>query len=64
MRSFLGHVGFYRRFIKVFSKIAHLLCRLIEKEVKFSFDKACLKAFEGLKEKLISALIVIASDWT
>ena len=35
VRSFLGHVGFYRRFIKDFSKIAHPLCKLLEKECNF-----------------------------
>ncbi|XP_049386020.1 uncharacterized protein LOC125850180 [Solanum stenotomum] len=40
VRSFLGHAGFYRRFIKDFSKIAHLLCKLLEKEVKFYFNDA------------------------
>ena len=29
LRSFLGYVGFYRRFIKDFSKIAHPLCKLL-----------------------------------
>ena len=33
--SFLGHAGFYRRFIKDFSMIAHPLCKLLEKECKF-----------------------------
>ncbi|MDV3192410.1 MAG: hypothetical protein Q8840_00220, partial [Sweet potato little leaf phytoplasma] len=55
IQSFLGHVGFYRRFIKDFSKITNLLCKLLKKEVKFVFDDACLKAFEFLKERLISA---------
>ncbi|WMV45418.1 hypothetical protein MTR67_038803 [Solanum verrucosum] len=32
LRSFLGHEGFYRRFIKDFSKTAHPLCKLFEKE--------------------------------
>ena len=35
VRSFLSHAGFYRRFIKDFSKIARPLCRLLEKEAVF-----------------------------
>ena len=35
VRSFLDHAGFYRRFIKDFSKIAKPLCRLLEKEAVF-----------------------------
>nr|XP_016491829.1 PREDICTED: uncharacterized protein LOC107811421 [Nicotiana tabacum] len=37
IRSFLGHAGFYRRFIKDFSKIANLLCKLLEKDNPFVF---------------------------
>ena len=50
VRSFLGHAGFYKRFIKDFSKIAHPLWKLLEKEYKFDFDDACLRAFGELKE--------------
>lgn len=46
IRSFLGHAGFYRRFIKECSKIAHPLCKLLEKEIKFTFDEACMETFE------------------
>ncbi|XP_060211690.1 uncharacterized protein LOC132639242 [Lycium barbarum] len=46
VRSFLGHAGFYRRFIKDFSKIANPMCKLLEKESKFNFDETCIKAFE------------------
>ncbi|XP_049345456.1 uncharacterized protein LOC125809973 [Solanum verrucosum] len=63
VRSFLGHAEFYRRFMKDFSKIAHPLCRLLENEMNFAFDKACLKAFKCLKEKLISAPVIIGPDW-
>ena len=41
IRSFLGHAGFYRRFIRDFSKIARPLCRLLEKDTKFCFEEAC-----------------------
>ena len=37
--SFLGNDGFYRRFIKDFSKIFRPLCRLLEKDAKFDFDE-------------------------
>ncbi|XP_060210808.1 uncharacterized protein LOC132637788 [Lycium barbarum] len=63
VRSFLGQASFYRTFIKDFSKIANPLCKLLEKESKFVFDD-CLKAFEGLKERLTSAPIIIAPDWS
>ena len=49
IRSFLGHAGFYRRFIKEFSKIARPLTNLLGKDVPFHFDDGCLKAWEELK---------------
>ncbi|CAN6576789.1 unnamed protein product [Malus baccata var. baccata] len=64
VRSFLGHAGFYRRFIKDFSKIAQLLCRLLKKEVAFEFDDACSTAFKHLKEALTSAPIITPPDWS
>ncbi|RDY11823.1 Retrovirus-related Pol polyprotein from transposon 17.6, partial [Mucuna pruriens] len=43
--SFLGHAGFYRRFIKNFSKIAMPLSKLLQKDVDFEFDQPCIEAF-------------------
>ncbi|XP_019092324.1 PREDICTED: uncharacterized protein LOC109129136 [Camelina sativa] len=63
IRSFLGHVGFYRRFIKDFSKIVRPLTRLLCKETEFNFDEDCLKAFKEIKSALISAPIVQAPNW-
>ena len=40
IRSFIGHAGFYRRFIKDFSKICRPLCRLLEKNAKFDFAES------------------------
>ncbi|KAJ0886695.1 putative nucleotidyltransferase, Ribonuclease H [Helianthus annuus] len=64
VRSFLGHAGFYRRFIKDFSKIARPMTQLLEKDRVFDFNGECVKAFETLKEKLVSAPILVAPDWS
>nr|GFA60614.1 reverse transcriptase domain-containing protein [Tanacetum cinerariifolium] len=63
IRSFLGHAGFYRRFIQDFSKIARPMTRLLEKDTPFFFSKECVEAFQTLKRKLTEALILIAPDW-
>ncbi|KAJ0616051.1 putative nucleotidyltransferase, Ribonuclease H [Helianthus annuus] len=63
IRSFLGHAGFYRRFIKDFSKISRPLTKLLEKDAPFIFDKDCNQAFLTLKEMLVNAPIMIAPDW-
>nr|GEZ88648.1 reverse transcriptase domain-containing protein [Tanacetum cinerariifolium] len=63
IRSFLGHAGFYRRFIKDFSKIARPMTRLLEKDTSFFFSKKCVEAFQTLKKKLTEAPILIAPDW-
>nr|GEU31334.1 hypothetical protein [Tanacetum cinerariifolium]GEU92809.1 hypothetical protein [Tanacetum cinerariifolium] len=63
VRSFLGHAGFYRRFIQDFSKISQAMTHLVEKETPFNFSKKCIKAFNLLKKKLTKAPILVAPDW-
>jgi hypothetical protein len=63
LRSFLGHAGFYRRFIKDFSKITKPLTNLLQKDVAFDFDEKCLAAFRILKSALVSAPIIQPPDW-
>ena len=62
IRSFLGHAGFYRRFIKDFLKISRPLCRLLEKDAKFEFDDSFLYAFEEIKSRLVIDLIMATPD--
>jgi hypothetical protein len=64
IRSFLGHCGFYRRFIKDFSYIAKPLTNLLAKDASFEFDVACLKSFNIFKEALISTPIIQPPDWS
>ncbi|GJS44194.1 reverse transcriptase domain-containing protein [Tanacetum coccineum] len=63
VRSFLGHAGFYRRFIQDFSKISRPMTHLLEKETPFVFSKDCVDAFETLKKKLTEAPILVVPDW-
>ena len=63
IRSFLGHVGFYKRFIRDFSKIARPLCRLLEKDTKFYFDESCQNSFEEIKSRLVEAPIMEKPYW-
>jgi hypothetical protein len=58
VRSFLGHAGFYKRFIQDFSRIAKPLCKLLVKETPFVFDEECKQAFGALKKILTSTPII------
>jgi hypothetical protein len=63
VQSFLGHAGFYRRFILDFSKIARPLCKLLVKDSPFIFDEDCKKAFGDLKRILTSTPIIQPPNW-
>ncbi|KAL5827958.1 hypothetical protein ACOSQ4_019755 [Xanthoceras sorbifolium] len=64
IRSFLGHAGFYRRFIQNFSAISRPLCNLLVKDVEFNWTPECEKAFQTLIAKLTTAPIMQSPDWT
>jgi hypothetical protein len=64
VRSFLGHAGFYRRFIKDFSVISKPLCNLLTKENVFEWTEQCEKAFIKLKSLLTSAPAIQPPDWS
>jgi hypothetical protein len=61
--SFLRHAGFYRRFIKNFSKIARPLMHLLAKDAPFVFTEECLQSFHTLNKALVSAPIIQHPDW-
>ena len=63
IRSFLGHAGFDRRFIRDFTKIARPLCRLLEKDTKFYFNESYHNAFEEIKSRLVEAPIMAKTYW-
>ena len=62
VRQFLGHAGFYRKFIQNFSNIAKPLYKLLEKDAKFEWNVECQQKFEKLKAYLTTAPIVRAPN--
>ena len=63
IRSFLGHAGFYRRYIKDFSLISKPLCSLLMLNTEFIWTKDCENSFNKLKSALISSPILSVPNW-
>ncbi|WVZ84072.1 hypothetical protein U9M48_031144 [Paspalum notatum var. saurae] len=64
IRSFLGLAGYYRRFIKDFSKIAKPMTSLTKKNVKFIWSPKCEEGFQELKKLLTTAPVLAQPDVT
>ena len=63
LRSFLGHVGFYLRFIQDFAKVSKPLTTLLCKDKDFIIDEEGKCAFTMLKQALIEAPILQSPNW-
>jgi hypothetical protein len=64
VRIFLGHVGYYRRFIEKFTKIVSPIYKLLAKDTTFLLDSQCQIAFEILKEKLSTTPVLRGPNWS
>ena len=62
VRAFLGFANFYRRFVKNYSLIALPLSELTKNDVKFEWGDAQREAFQGLKEALCTAPVLLIPD--
>jgi hypothetical protein len=62
IHSFLGHAGFYQRFIQNFSKITRPPTHLPAKDAMFIFMEECLKSFHALKKTLVFAPVIQSPD--
>ena len=62
VRSFMGLAGYYRRFVKGFSKIAKPITTLQRKGVRYEWTEECNIAFIELKRLLTNAPILRVSD--
>ena len=64
VKSFLGHVGFYRRFIKDFSFISRPMCNLLTNDTPFEWTQPCQEASDKLNDMLTIAPIMQPPNWT
>jgi hypothetical protein len=62
IRGFLGMAGYYRRFIKGFSKIAGLITKLLRKNTSFIWLEQCKESFQRLKEKLTTTHVLAVPE--
>jgi hypothetical protein len=62
IRSFLGFVGYFQRFIEGFSKIAKPMTSLLEKVREFKWDEKCQESFDQLKKRLMSPPVLVMPD--
>lgn len=60
--SFLGLAGYYRRFVKDFSRLASPLTKLTRKEIKFVWSETCEKSFQELNIRLTTAPVLIIPE--
>jgi hypothetical protein len=58
VRSFLGLMGYYRRFILNFSKISKPITELLKKGNKYVWSKDCDEAFQTLKKLLTTSPVL------
>jgi len=59
VQKFLGLANYYRQFVKDFMKIARLLHEMTRKEIKWSWGKRQQKAFEELKKRFTTELVLV-----
>lgn len=63
LRSFLGLVNYYRRFIKNYSSLASPLTDLLKKDRPWKWDESCQGAFEDLKEMVTKEPVLVLPDF-
>jgi len=62
VRSLLGLVGYYRRFVEWFSKMVSPLTQLTRKDQPFSWTDKCEECFEEVKRRLTTAQVLVIPD--
>ena len=60
----LGHTGYYRKFIKGYAQITAPMEKKLKKDIKFEWTPECQESLDILKEKMVTAPILVFPDWS
>jgi hypothetical protein len=63
LRETLGHIGYYRKFIKGYAQITASMQKMLKKDSKFQWIEDCRWGLDTLKEKMVIAMILVFPDW-
>lgn len=63
LRTTLGHMGYYRKFIKGYAQTTTPLEKLLKEDAKYQWTKECQQSFDILKEKMVTVPILVFPDW-
>ena len=63
LRETLGHIGYYRNFIKGYAQIIAPMEKLLIKDNKFQWNQDCQHRLDTLKEKMVATPILVFPDW-
>ena len=63
LRTTLGHTGYYRKFIKGYAQITAPMEKKLKKDIKFEWTPECQESLDILKEKMVTAPILVFPDW-
>jgi hypothetical protein len=63
LRAMLGHMGYYRKFIKGYVHITTPMEKLLRKDTKYQWNDECQQGLDTLEEKMVTAPILVFLDW-
>ena len=64
LRTMLGHIGYYRKFIKGYNQIIAPMEKKLKKDIKFEWTPECQESLYILKEKIVTAPILVFPNWS
>jgi hypothetical protein len=64
LRTALGHIGYYKKYIKVYTQITTTMEKLLNKDCQFGWTDECQQSFDKLKKKMVIAPILVFADWS
>jgi hypothetical protein len=63
LRATLGHTGYYRKLIKGYAHIIAPMEKILRNDTRFQWNDECQHGLDTLKEKMVTALILVFPDW-